>query len=70
MKRKAKHKWIQYSQRIKLNDNSNLLDCIFQRSNCSQHELDYILTTSCFNEGRYRRYRRGKNRCKFCGFKV
>ena len=30
---------------------------------CLAHEMDY-----CFQN--YRRYRRGKNRCKFCGVKT
>ena len=38
---------------------------ILEAGECMTHHLDYA-----FFEGSYRRYRRGKNRCKRCGLKI
>ena len=45
-------------------DTMELRDKIKQAESCMAHEMSY-----CFEKS-YRRYRRGKNRCKWCGIKT
>lgn len=44
---------------------AEMIDKIDQRNRCALHCMVY----SCKNE-KYRKYRRGKNRCRYCGVKI
>ena len=72
-----KYEWIEYSRSLQLPKNTDskrnkaenvvnelIKDCV----NCAQHSLEYMIFTT--RETRYRKYRRGKNRCKRCGVKI
>lgn len=65
-----KYKWKQYSVSIPIrHGKQTIINLIKSAQNCGEHELDFIINTSIFNNP-YRKYRRGKNRCKRCGVKI
>jgi len=65
-----KNKWKQYGTSIKVSSPNSILRAIIQtKMNCATHCMDYIISQSVF-ERSYRKYRRGKNRCRYCGVKL
>ena len=70
MKPKAKYSWKQYSTSIRVSSPDPILHELLQtRLDCANHYLDYEISTMLYAK-RYRRYRRGKNRCQYCGVKL
>lgn len=67
MKRRAN--WEQYlSSTVCLTGSNLFLELLDDVQQCGRHELDYIIGQN-WNK-RYRKYRRGKNRCQRCGVKL
>ena len=68
-KRKPKYQWRQYFRTVAIAPESNidLYNLIKQRIECSKHLLDFEVVRCFFAGKKYRRYKRGKNRCLICG---
>lgn len=64
-----KYKWKEYSVSVPVKISKKMLGLFHAINKCNQHELDYIIQTDVYSSC-YKRYRRGKNRCKRCGVKI
>lgn len=71
MKYKLKgYKWKEYSVSIPIRPGvvaTTISELIKEEQECLRHSLDYAIMSG---SGRYRPYRRGKNRCLRCGCKI